>query len=222
MDLAPKAVGHRNSAERIRQVDILWRLNLPDLFIHIDRSQESEWRTWAMNLKTGKNYYASAMALASPVDKRRRQYLKTIAPASAVDDAWLDDPDQVKAAISARVRLMMAGLPVDFYTPDNQQRRSRDYWAIVVRELDTRPKQEGRLVSVWADGRLFLRWTNPAGDNIEFVLRCSPEIAPSLPNDRRFVRFLQKGIGLRNEDGQLLIPTGTDDDQLGVFPRRIF
>lgn len=55
------ASGEPHSEERIQQCKQLWKINYPDLHLHIPRESKSNWMEWATTRKTGSHYFASAL-----------------------------------------------------------------------------------------------------------------------------------------------------------------
>ncbi|KAI9099897.1 hypothetical protein DFS34DRAFT_513002 [Phlyctochytrium arcticum] len=57
------AEGKPNSTGRVQQVDFLWKIQYPDLMIHLERPvTESAFKDWAMSRREKVSYYASSLA----------------------------------------------------------------------------------------------------------------------------------------------------------------
>ncbi|KAI8586167.1 hypothetical protein BDZ88DRAFT_441764 [Geranomyces variabilis] len=101
------AFGAPGSADRQCQIWALYKLQLPDVFRHIQDpvAERATWLTWANGLAQGSLYAAhslSAAALASGNINPLRSILRAFAPANAPDDSWTDDPVQRQEALDAK------------------------------------------------------------------------------------------------------------------------
>ncbi|KAI9004584.1 hypothetical protein BC832DRAFT_614985 [Gaertneriomyces semiglobifer] len=228
-----QAVGAGRSNERRQQVDGLWKMQLPDVMLHVPpntTNRERVWKRWAMSLDEGMFYYASSL--------NRTQYLRPIAGLSqsvinairmfrpqgvAVDDdEWMNDRNLVDEALRAKSRHMASFLPDDFFTPERQRQRRVN--ALRGPLYEFHENLEGTQVVIQAKGTMVLRWrdvsTVPATD-IVFLIQLPKAMVPLTKDDVRIVRFLANGIGLTDGTGNVITRPGYGSNQ-GVFSRNDF
>lgn len=94
------AVGEPRSQERASQVQHLWRLNLPDLSIHIPRTDKPAWFAWATRIPESASYWCSALGKVRPGER----VVKALAPVGSD----ITDPFVIETAYKAaadRLRL---------------------------------------------------------------------------------------------------------------------
>ncbi|KAJ3172132.1 hypothetical protein HDU88_006946 [Geranomyces variabilis] len=227
------AVGAPGSPDRINQVRALYKLQLPDIFRHIDDpvAQRDQWMQWASALPQGSLYATHSLSAASVAAAAAGQFdplkgaLVPFAPDNALDDSWMNDPVQRQAALDAKGAQMRANLPADQFSSTRQRARRlarlRDdplyhHHAIL----------EGQQVMMHGNGRVVLRWQDPDdGKPITLYIRTSKSLVPTMAGNLWTVHFLADGIGLRDETGADVIPPGRDVSQAsreGILARKNF
>ncbi|CDH52580.1 predicted protein [Lichtheimia corymbifera JMRC:FSU:9682] len=122
------AEGAPNSDERKKQIQQMWKRNLPPLHMHISRDNKGQWLHWANTLQEGISFFASAerhvgMATHHPLWNCLRPYI----PSGTKAD-WLDDEANLTAACLAWGAAMKLYLPDDHFSSDNQKRRIALRW----------------------------------------------------------------------------------------------
>ncbi|KAI9104791.1 hypothetical protein DFS34DRAFT_691025 [Phlyctochytrium arcticum] len=162
-----QAAGAPRSPERNLQVQSLWKMQLPDVMLHLPpdtTDRESVWKRWALGLPTGTFYYASSL--------NRTQFIRPTAGLSqsvmnairmfrpqnvAVNnDRWMSDPSLVKEALLAKGRNMASLLAPGFFS--SEQQRQRRLNALRGSLYEFHAKLEGRQVAIQAKGTMELRW----------------------------------------------------------------
>ncbi|KAJ3011083.1 hypothetical protein HKX48_007038 [Thoreauomyces humboldtii] len=162
MERGEVAVGIRGSSERETQLWTLWKLDLPDLKIHMDPPvQRRAWMMWAREVKEGKHYFAVALhdsANRGDLDPLRH-ILAAFAPEGTVpgDNTWMEDPALRKAALKAKSRDMMNKSPADHLKWAKQRARCLKGLQDSP-EYEFRSVMEGRQVKITSSGKLRLYW----------------------------------------------------------------
>ncbi|KAJ3172623.1 hypothetical protein HDU88_005953 [Geranomyces variabilis] len=218
MERCGKADGAPNSAARASQVNYLWKLNIPDLHMHIPRTQEQAWRAWMSKRKRGKYYLGCVIHDTTPADVHTRAMLRQFAPEGlAMGDDWMADPVQRRKALARKGQQLRAGLPEDFFSPEAQRLRVLGQQAAdpIYQHI---PVLEGRQVKIHANGQVNLYWLSPAGNNVTFRLRAPVSFVPKLKGETRTVHFLANGIGIRDGSGAILLTARQTDPSFGFLP----
>ncbi|KAJ3154700.1 hypothetical protein HDU89_007940 [Geranomyces variabilis] len=185
MERCGRADGAANSATRASQVNYLWKLNIPDLHMHIPRTQEQAWRAWMSKRKRGKYYLGCVIHDTTPADRYTRAMLRQFAPEGlATGDDWMADPVQRRKALVRKGQQLRAGLPEDFFSPEAQRLRALGQQAAdpIYQHI---PVLEGRQVKIHANGQVNLYWLSPAGNNVTFRLRAPVSFVPKLKGEIR-------------------------------------
>lgn len=117
MENIGRAIGRPRSKERQQQVALLWKKQYPDLFVHIPSSDRDAWFDWANGVPQDCFYSLSALACRSHIcaatgdDHPLKKLIKNYGPEGCEDDDdWMEDEDQVRAALSRRSIYMLGGL----------------------------------------------------------------------------------------------------------------
>ncbi|KAI8817104.1 uncharacterized protein EV422DRAFT_509318 [Fimicolochytrium jonesii] len=219
IEFSQAAEGAPFSVTRQAQVDMLWKLAIPDLAIHMkDPSDEKTWKAWALSLKETTSYYTSALRRATfkdPAKHPLRNILAPFAPEGAIDDSWMADPTLTKQAIDEKSKQLVAGLPEDFFSSANQSKRRRDYLAAggqavtgphKIDKAKYHASWHGREVKVGGkNGEICLFWHDTENDEYVIIhLRVTTRLGTVLETDRRYIQFMEDGIGLTDETGAYL------------------
>ncbi|KND01262.1 uncharacterized protein SPPG_03074 [Spizellomyces punctatus DAOM BR117] len=210
-----RARGAPNSDERKAQVNRLYKLHMPDTFLHVTDYKEDKdrWFQWAMTLPENMSFAMSSLAQAMPKAQRIRNSIRMFRPAEATDDSWMDDPTRMRKALLAKGAHLKQFLPADFYSSEKQRER-------VLRKTASDPLfahtsvLQGREIKIWANGDMVLRWIAPAellealqtDRNVTLIVRGPKRAVPIQDGDKRFVQFLADGIGLYDENGRDIGP----------------
>ncbi|KAJ3173395.1 hypothetical protein HDU87_007664 [Geranomyces variabilis] len=227
------AVGAPNSPDRMKQIRALYKLQLPDIFRHIDDpvSQREQWIQWASALPQGSLFATHSLSAASIAAAAAGKFdplkgaLAPFAPDNALDDSWMKDPVQRQRALDAKGAQMRANLPADQFSSARQ--RARRLGALKDDPLyHHHAILEGQQVMIHGNGRVVLRWQDPDdGKPITLYIRTSKSLVPTMAGNIRTVHFLAEGIGLRDETGAVAIPPGRDLSQAsreGILARKNF
>ncbi|KAJ8657308.1 hypothetical protein O0I10_007125 [Lichtheimia ornata] len=205
------AEGAPNSDARKKQVQRMWRRNLPPLHMHISRDNKDQWFQWANTLKEGISFFASAerhvgMATHHPLWNCLRPYI----PSDTKAD-WLDDEANLTAACLAWGAAMKLYLPDDHFSSDNQKRRIALRWGDDDENLYAyMAVNHMRLVTLSLTHPLLIRWRD--GDkNVDVALRFKAKRQNQFDTRERYhVAF--------NKDGISLKPVDQHDDDIFHIP----
>ncbi|KAF7720695.1 hypothetical protein EC973_006325 [Apophysomyces ossiformis] len=207
------ALGRPNSPARASQVNYLWKLKLPDLFLHIQPTEEEAWRGWASNLAEGTFYFASSLNRAARLIRGRHSLynvLQQFRPEDATDDSWMYNEEQRQAALEAKGRQLRGGLAPDFFSPENQRRRALARPVTI----EYTPVIENREIHMQQGDRFVIHWLDGEG-LINIRLRIPALTLPNISDTWR-VRFLPDGIGIYGDHYGRVRPRG-DGDRQAVF-----
>ncbi|KAI8374597.1 uncharacterized protein BYT42DRAFT_639990 [Radiomyces spectabilis] len=201
------AEGAPGSLERRQQVERLWRMNMPSLHIHLDRSDKQSWVDWAITRNEGTSYFASAMRYVG-ASRTHPCYnaLRQFAPEGAADDgSWLYDEELMTQAASQWGAWMKQFLPADHFSSQNQRHRVTHWLSQQSEEYEYTATMEGRLIYVPATWAARLRWLDGSIERT-LQLKFPNSLFDSDRKEDRMcrLRFLPEGIGLESEDGEQL------------------
>ncbi|KND03938.1 uncharacterized protein SPPG_01388 [Spizellomyces punctatus DAOM BR117] len=196
------AEGDAQSESRMEQVNYLWKVQYPDLMMHIPPGpgSEQQWKQWAASRKQGTSFYMSSLVLASRVRgvPAMRNVLRPFAPEGAGDDdSWMQDPQLLQRAIEAKVAQMVAGQPANHFSSEKQRERR-------LGRITYHTSLEGTLIKIDGHGRVSLFWQDPDGSRLRIKLRVAQTLATVLPNDKRFIHFVDEGISIKDQNGRLM------------------
>ncbi|KAI8999252.1 hypothetical protein BC832DRAFT_594711 [Gaertneriomyces semiglobifer] len=215
MERAEFAEGAPNSAERRKQVNRLWKMRIPDTMMHLtENDDESVWKAWALQLKTGKSYMASSIKLAGKLKPGYNPLLELVAGFEPDDDTadWKNDPVRIKQIIKDRMAYVRSKCAVDNWSSEKQRAR-------VLGSTDPNfgyfARLEGRQVNVERAGRVTLRWLDGTVRR-KITITVGTESVPLSSDDKRYVHFLPRGIGLSDQHGMPLVRPGYANEE-GVF-----
>ncbi|TPX73006.1 hypothetical protein SpCBS45565_g00121 [Spizellomyces sp. 'palustris'] len=197
------AKGDAKSESRKEQVDYLWKVQYPDLMLHVlpGPGSELQWKEWASSRKRGTSYYMSSPALASRVRgvPAMRNLLRPFAPDDAgSDDSWMEDPQLLQRAIEAKVAQMVAGQPADHFSSEKQRERRLGKHAAYHTSL------EGSLIKIDGHGRVTLFWQDPQGSRLRIKIRVAQTLATILPADKRYIHFFDEGISIKDQNDRIM------------------
>ncbi|KAI8075299.1 hypothetical protein BC940DRAFT_314962 [Gongronella butleri] len=210
---APQAQGAPGSPDRIAQANALWRLNLPQLHIHIGRDFQQMWLQWALQLAEGTNMYMSSFRHAGMAHEQHpaMHLLLLFAPDDADEqNSWLDDPAQVLAARQRWSRHVLSFLPPDVFSFRNQLERGvRSMQQRYPHTADARVYEpltvmENRLIRITERGWARLIWNDEEMETERTLgLHFPQQLFPlaTFPNDtgdgRKFrLRIKENGFGV--------------------------
>lgn len=211
METIGRAVGRPRSKERQHQVALLWKKQYPDLFVHIPSSDRDAWFKWANGVPQDRFYSLSALACRSHIcaatgdDHPLKKLIKDFGPEGCEDNDWMEDEDQVRAALSRRSRYMLDGLEGNALI-EHMRQLSESRW--MRDRLPFYPLLEGSQVKITRNGSLVLRWMDDnmqgkEGRNVIIEMRCFDWIPLELRGEEEMftLRFLATGLGLQvNKD----------------------
>jgi hypothetical protein len=171
---------------------MLWRSNVPDLHVHIDRSQKSQWFEWGMQLQKRTSLWCSALALVDPRGKLVRQ----LAPPGAD----YTDPDVIKRAYADAARRLRAGWTDQetHFSSENQRAR------IMGTRYDPKAILDGTAISVWSSGKVHFLWQPPNGEVIAYTLNGSRTWMPNDRTETRWLKFSNDGISILDDHSEVL------------------
>ncbi|KAJ3187643.1 hypothetical protein HDU85_006033 [Gaertneriomyces sp. JEL0708] len=215
MERAEFAEGAPNSAERRRQVNRLWKMRIPDTMMHLTANDdESVWKAWALQLKTGKSYMASSIKLAGRLNPGYNPLLELVSGFEPDDDTadWKNDPARIKQIIKDRMAYVRSKCAADNWSSEKQRAR-------VLGSTDPNfgyfARLEGRQVNVERAGRVTLRWLDGTVRR-KITITVGTEAVPLSSDDKRYVHFLAGGIGLSDQHGMPLVRPGYANEE-GIF-----
>ncbi|KAJ8652067.1 hypothetical protein O0I10_012298 [Lichtheimia ornata] len=125
-------------------------------------SDSAAWFKWANGVPEGCLYYLSALACknhigaATGADHPFKKLIKDFGPERCEDDHWMEDEDQVRAALSRRSRYMLGGLEGNALI-NHMRQLSESRW--MRDRLPFHSLLEGSQVKITRNGSLVvLRW----------------------------------------------------------------
>ncbi|KAI8060519.1 hypothetical protein BC940DRAFT_323200 [Gongronella butleri] len=212
---APVAQGLPGSPVREAQINMLWKMNLAQLHIHLGRDQQQQWLNWARQLATNTNMYMSSMRLAGMANERfpAMHLLRQFRPDGydEDDDSWMDIPEEVVAAWGRWSRAIASRLADDHYSHENQLARGVLSTQLAHPEtfdqLAYQPMtvMENRVVHVRTSGRTRLYWLENDDTHrpLEVVFPKNAMPVAQYPTQTGFgrnfrLRFYENGIGVDN------------------------
>jgi len=189
------AIGPARSQERQSQLERLWKMNFPDLHLHLSRAEKEKWFQWASRLKEGKSFFCSALGKVDAPAKLVRQL--------AASGADTNDPEVIKKAYSDAAKRLRDGWkrsPEEHLAPEKQRARAMGRVA-----LPALPNCEGSEAFVWSSGNVRFYWKNPEHKVIAFTIPGSRTFLPSEAGEKRYISFVAKGINLVGSFGEVLV-----------------
>ncbi|KAJ3169878.1 hypothetical protein HDU88_000520 [Geranomyces variabilis] len=206
------ALGAPGSQQRVHQITTMWRRHYPDVQLQLtsrSREQEDYWKQWARLLAEGTSFMLASMHAAVTVtggiSDSLRQVLRQRAPSGASDDSWMTDAAQRKAALDTKGWQLRASWGPEQFSLENQRTRAVASYPRSRSDplLQYTSILEGREVAVWANCKVPVYWTDPQTGVNHQVMLSAPMAAVCVDDNdsRRFLTFLPRGIGLRNETG---------------------
>ena len=210
------AYGTPNSDARQEQVEFIWRKNLPDLHVHIPRTQRAEWFSWALGLNERTSYWCSALARVNPKGKLVKQF----APQGSDET----DINVIAAAYNDAAQRLRTGWkdPETHFSSEKQRARVLGKHVEVLENID------GSEVSVWASGKVHFLWKESETSTLSFSIGGSRHLVPRDTTEKRFINFTHEGIAIVDKDGDCILRRDQSDDdmvtwttkQLSLLPER--
>ncbi|KAI7874283.1 hypothetical protein K492DRAFT_200095 [Lichtheimia hyalospora FSU 10163] len=198
------AEGTPHSDTRMKQLQRMWRMNLPALHMHIPRDKKDEWFQWASLLKEGVSFFASAtrhvgMSIHHPLWNCLRPYM----PANT-DAAWLDDGSNLTDACLAWGAAMKLHLPDEHFSSSNQKRRIAIRWGADDTTLYAYMRvNHMRIVTLSVTHPLLARWKDGEND-VDVSIRFKAKTQARIDSRHQYrIEFEKDGIYLYKIDEKL-------------------
>ncbi|KAI7873557.1 hypothetical protein K492DRAFT_200610 [Lichtheimia hyalospora FSU 10163] len=207
------AQGTPLSDTRMKQLQRMWRMNLPVLHMHIPRDKKDKWFQWASLLKEGISFFASAvrhvgMSFHHPL----WNCLGPFMPENTKAD-WLDDESNLTSACLAWGAAMKLHLPEDHFSSSNQKRRIAIRWETDDTVLYAYMRvNHMRIVTLSVTHPLLVRWKDGEND-VDVSIRFKAKTQAQVDSRHQYrIEFEKNGIYLYKMDEDLHTFHFTMDD----------
>jgi hypothetical protein len=184
LSLLSEAIDEAGSPERQQQVEFLWRQQLPDLHIHIPRSEKASWFRWANSIETNESFLCSALSF--PAAKPLIQQLVTL-------ESGLDTPNTVQKTYNDAANRLSDGKKVSPEVSERARARVMVRWASAPTNI-----QETE-VQIWSNGRVNLTWKAPSGEIKRINITGARTWIPKTVGTKRYVQFTPEGMSILDE-----------------------
>ncbi|KNG80600.1 hypothetical protein ANOM_011551 [Aspergillus nomiae NRRL 13137] len=210
------AVGERLSDKRRQQVYRLWKINIPELHVHIGRENANEWFLWANSISEGKSLYVDALTQAvwnSQSDAVQHRSTPTAMKLDHSADnsdkfhktekpsALLKEFSEVLAANKLKSNYWVSSDSIERAVTTQLMKDTR-FWEWIhstrissklpngsfIRFRSTyRSRWNGREVFVWKNSSFGIYWECPSGQNFRFIMRAPQSSQDSSYTPRKYI-----------------------------------